>query len=99
MYKEIAGKIIAEIGQKYGKTKSGKYFETRDYLIEIDGGTQYVHSVKFTMSSFDGPIKEPINVGDTVKVGLKIVAHQFNGKWFNDISLVQWERLEPAPMS
>lgn len=93
MYTQTTGKIVALLDQRYGKTKSGKDFETREYLIELDGGTQYVHSVKFTMSSFDGPIQNPIYVGDTVKVGLKTVAHQFNGKWYNDTSLVQWEKL------
>lgn len=93
MYTQTTGKIVSLLDQRFGKTKSGKDFETREYLLEVDGGTQYVHSVKFSMSSFDGPIQNPISVGDTVKVGLKIIAHQFNGRWFNDVSLVQWEKI------
>lgn len=91
MYKETTGKVIQLLDTKYGKTKSGKDYETRDYLLEVGSGTEYVHSVKFTMSSFDGPIQNPIPVGQEVKVGLKILAHQFNGRWYNEISLVQWE--------
>ena len=94
MYKETTGKVISLLDTNYGKTKSGKDYERRDYLLEVDGGTKYVHCVKFSMTSFDGPIQEPINVGQMVKVGLKISANQFNGKWYNDISLVQWEPLE-----
>lgn len=93
MYTQTTGKIVSLLDQRFGKTKAGKDFETREYLLEVDGGTQYVHSVKFSMSSFDGPIQNPINVGDTVKVGLRIIAHQFNGRWFNDVSLVQWEKV------
>lgn len=93
MYTQATGKIVSLLDQRYGKTKSGKDFETREYLIELDSGSQYVHSVKFSMSSFDGPIQNPINVGDVVKVGLRIVARQYNGKWFNDVSLVQWEKV------
>jgi len=93
MYTQTTGKIVSLLDQRFGKTKSGKDFETREYLLEVDGGTQYVHSVKFSMSSFDGPIQNPISVGDTVKVGLRIIAHQFNGRWFNDVSLVQWEKI------
>lgn len=93
MYTQTTGKIVSLLDQHFGKTKAGKDFETREYLLEVDGGTQYVHSVKFSMSSFDGPIQNPINVGDTVKVGLRIIAHQFNGRWFNDVSLVQWEKV------
>ncbi len=93
MYTQTTGKIVSLLDQRFGKTKAGKDFETREYLLEVDGGTQYVHSVKFSMSSFDGPIQNPISVGDTVKVGLRIIAHQFNGRWFNDVSLVQWEKI------
>ena len=93
MYTQTTGKIVSLLDQRFGKTKSGKDFETREYLLEVDGGTQYVHRVKFSMSSFDGPIQNPISVGDTVKVGLRIIAHQFNGRWFNDVSLVQWEKI------
>lgn len=93
MYTQTTGKIVSLLDQRFGKTKSGKDFETREYLLEVDGGTQYVHSVKFSMSSFDGPIQNPISVGDTVKVGLRIIAHQFNGRWFNDVSLTQWEKI------
>ena len=93
MYTQETGKIVSLLDQSYGQTKSGKDFETREYLIELDSGSQYVHSVKFSMSSFDGPIQNPINVGDVVKVGLRIVARQYNGKWFNDVSLVQWEKV------
>lgn len=93
MYTQTTGKIVSLLDQRFGKTKAGKDFETREYLLEVDGGTQYVHSVKFSMSSFDGPIQNPISVGDTVKVGLRIIAHQFNGRWFNDVSLTQWEKI------
>ena len=93
MYTQATGKIVSLLDQRFGQTKSGKDFETREYLIELDSGSQYVHSVKFSMSSFDGPIQNPINVGDVVKVGLRIVARQYNGKWFNDVSLVQWEKV------
>jgi hypothetical protein len=88
---QTAGKIVQQLDQTYGKTKSGKDFERRDYLLELFGGTQYVHSIKFTMYSFDGPIQNPIEVGQHVKVSLKIIASQFNGKWYNDVSLVSWE--------
>lgn len=93
MYKETTGKVVSLLDTKYGKTKSGKDYELRDYLLEVDGGTQYAHCIKFTMASFDGPVQNPIQVGQQVKAGLKITASQFNGRWYNDITLVQWEPL------
>lgn len=93
MYKETTGKVISLLDTKLGKTKSGKDYERRDYLLEVGSGTEYVHCVKFSMTSFDGPIQNPIAVGQEVKVGLKIEASQFNGKWYNDVTLVQWEPL------
>lgn len=91
MLVQTAGKVMQLLDKQYGKTKSGKDYEKRDYLLELYGGTEYVHSIKFTMASFDGPIQQPLEVGQNIKVSLKITAHQFNGKWFNDVSLTQWE--------
>ena len=93
MYKETTGKIVQLIDEKYGKTKSGKDYQINDYLLELNSGTEHVHCIKFSMQSFDGPIQNPIKVGQEVKVGLKIVAQQFNGKWYNEITLHQWEPL------
>lgn len=91
MFCQTAGKVVALLNQAFGKTKSGKDYERREYLLELFGGTEYVHSIKFTMASFDGPIQNPIEVGQHIKVGLKIAASQFNGKWYNDILLTTWE--------
>lgn len=93
MYQEARGIIKELLDTKYGKTKSGKDYEKRDYLLELNPGSQWVHSLKFTLSSFDGPIQNPPEIGDSVKVGLNIVAHQFNGKWYNDVSAMSLEKL------
>ena len=93
MFKETTGRIAMLIDTKYGKTKSGKDYETRDYLLEVAPGTEYSHHVKFAMQSFDGPIQNPLQVGQEVKVGLKIIAHQYNGKWYNEVTLMTWEPL------
>ena len=91
MLVQTAGRVMQLLDTQYGKTKSGKDYEKRDYLLELYGGTDYVHSIKFTMASFDGPIQQPLEVGQNIKASLKLTAHQFNGKWFNDLSLIQWE--------
>ena len=94
MYKETTGKVVQLLATKYGKTKSGNDYACREYLMEVNGGSQWVHNVKFSMSSFDGPIQNPIQVGDVIRAGLNISARQYNGKWFNDVTLQQWEKLE-----
>lgn len=91
MLVQVAGRIMQLLDTNHGKTKSGKDYEKRDYLLELYGGTEYVHSIKFTMASFDGPIQQPLEVGQNIKASLKLTARQFNGKWFNDLSLIQWE--------
>lgn len=91
MLVQTAGRVMQLLDTQYGKTKSGKDYEKRDYLLELYGGTEYVHSIKFTMASFDGPIQQPLEVGQNIKASLKLTARQFNGKWFNDLSLIQWE--------
>lgn len=88
---QVTGKVQQLLDTKYTKTKSGKDCEIRDYLLEVYSGTEYAHSIKFTMASFDGPIQRPLEVGQNITAGLKVAARSFNGKWFNDISLSSWE--------
>ena len=91
MFVKTLGNVVQLLDTSYGKTRAGKDFERREYLLEVNGGTQYVHSVKFSMLSFDGLIQNPLEVGQYINASLKIVAQQFNGKWYNDITLTAWE--------
>lgn len=79
---EIKGRIVKELGVRNG-VNDGKDWEMREYLITEQ--TQYGKTMKFSMFSGDGPIKEPLRVGDDVTVSFSVSAKEYNGKWYNDV--------------
>ena len=79
MFVKTLGKVVQLLDTNYGKTRAGKDFERREYLLEVNGGTQYVHSVKFSMLSFDGLIQNPLEVG------------QYINAFKNSGTTVQWQ--------
>lgn len=93
MYTEATGRIVQQLEEKFGTTKSGKDWHKISFLLQLDEGSQFEHSVVFSMTSFDGNIQDPPKVQDVVKVGMRIIAHQFNGKWFNEVQAMKCERV------
>jgi hypothetical protein len=80
---EIDGIITAELPTVNGVTNSGKSFEQREYIIQDTD--KYHKYMKFCMISFDGPIEQPLQVGEHVHVRLTVEARESKGKWFNDV--------------
>lgn len=85
---EIKGRITADLGVRTGVTRQGTDYEIREYLITEQ--TQFGKSMAFTMFSNDGPIKEPLRVGDDVTVCFNVSAKEYTDKdgkkkWFNSV--------------
>ena len=93
MYIEITGRIVEQLERKNGITRSGKDWQKLTYLLQLNEGSQYEHSIVFSMSSFDGDVANPPEPREIVKLGLHISAHQFNGKWFNEIQATKCEKV------
>lgn len=79
---EVKGMITKDLGMRTG-TSNGKDWEVREYLITEQ--TQFGKSVKFSLFSGDGPIQDPLNVGDIVTVFFSVSAREYDGKWYNDV--------------
>lgn len=94
MFIEITGRIIEQIDEKYGRSLSGKEWHKKVFLLQLNEGSRFEHSIVFSMTSFDGNIQDPPKPNELVKLGLQITAHQYNGKWFNDIQATKCERVK-----
>lgn len=90
MYK-ASGKIVMAFPKITGMTRENKDWEKREYLLETDD--RYRTKMRFSMISFDGEIKNPPAVGNTVNIGFIIECREFNGKWFNEVRAHQLEIL------
>lgn len=95
MTSEAKGKILQELSCRMGVTRTGRDYERREYLMETD--TFNHRKLKFAMTSYDGPIAQPLTPGDTVTVRFTIEAIEYKGKWYNNVEAYAIGRNEPQP--
>lgn len=89
---ESEGKILQELGRRVGKTRDGREWESIDYLLQEDNDIYHYH-LRFTMTSFDGPVIDAPRLGDRVRVWFTVRATQWQGKWINSVNAHRVERI------
>lgn len=85
----ISGRIIAVMEEQAGISKNGSAWKHREYVIETDG--QYPKKCAFKVKG-DNIEKFNIQQGETITAHLDIDAHDWHGKWFNDVTAWKVER-------
>lgn len=86
---EIKGIITVDLGvTRRGVTSKGLDYEIREYVITEQ--TQFGKSMQFSVYSGDGPVKDPLKVGDDVIVNFNVSAKEYTDKdgkkkWFNSV--------------
>lgn len=83
---ELTGILIKKVGERDGVSKTnGVPWKSAEFLLEIPG--QYPRKVKFDVR--DGQVGRIARfeslVGKTVTVSFDIDAHEYQGRWFNEI--------------
>ena len=88
---EIVGKIIF-VGtlQQGTSARTGNTWQSQDYTLETQA--PYPRRCCFNVFGADKIRSFNLHVGDVVKVYLSINAHEYNGRWFNEISGWKVER-------
>jgi len=81
---EITGKVIAALPARSGQSAKGEW-TAQDFVIEtLD--EKYPHKMVFGVWG-KGKIERFRNaIGQTIKVSFDIDAHEYNGRWFNNIN-------------
>lgn len=81
---EITGKIIAALPPRSGKSaRTGNDWMSQEFVIETHD--QYPRRCVFTVFGSDRLKEFDIQVGAEKTVSFDIDAHEYNGRWFNDI--------------
>ena len=80
---ELSGKIIAVLPAQSGTSKSGNQWMTQSYVIEVPG--QYSRKCVFSVFGADRIQQFGIQMGEELTISFDIDAHEYNGKWFNEI--------------
>lgn len=90
---ELQGRIIAALPEKSGVSARGEW-KAQDFVIETHD--QYPRKMVFRVFGADRLQNFNISVGLEVSVSFDIDAHEYNGRWFNDIRVFDVRRLDTA---
>ena len=92
---EISGKIIQALEPRSGVSqRSGNKWKSQEFVIETH--EQYPKHCVFRVFGEDRLRDFNIQVGEELTVSFDLDAHEYNGRWFNDISAWRVQRGTPA---
>ena len=88
---EISGKIIAALEPRGGVSqRTGNTWKSQEFVIETH--EQYPKRCVFRVFGEDRLRDFNIQVGEELTVSFDIDAHEYQGRWFNDISAWRVQR-------
>lgn len=79
---EIQGRIIAVLPLREGTSSKGAW-KSQEYVVETHD--QYPKKLVFNVFGEDKINQFAIKQGEELKVSFDIDAHEYNGRWFNNI--------------
>ena len=89
------GKIISVCEPKSGVAKSsGREWTAQDFVLETMD--EHPQSIVFNVFGADKIEELNINVGDNVTVDINFIAKEYNGRYFNSLSLVELKKHKEA---
>lgn len=93
---EVQGKIIAALDPRSGESKRnpGERWMSQDFVVETHD--QYSRKMVFTVFGEDRLKRFNIQVGQEVTVSFDIDAHDWQGRWFNDVRAYDVRQVDPA---
>lgn len=90
---ELQGKVIAVLPERSGVSARGEW-KSQDYVIETHD--QYPRKMVFGGFGADRISRFNIQVGQEVTVSFDIDAHEYQGRWFNNIRAFDVRQVDPA---
>ena len=91
---EITGKIIAALPPRTGTSSRGKAWQSNTYVLETQ--EQYPKRVAFDVFGAERIAQFGIQLGETLTVAIDIDAHEYNGRWYNQIRAWNVSRVPTA---
>ncbi len=92
---EIEGRIIAVLPERGGVSqRTGNAWKSQEFVIETHD--QYPRKCVFGVFGADRLAQFNIQSGEELRVSFDIDAHEYNGRWFNNITGWRVERVDPA---
>ena len=79
----LEGKIKQLVSTQEGTSRAGREWKKAQYILETND--QYPRTIAFAV--FNDKINEfSLLVGQDVRLGVDIESHEWNGKWFTEVT-------------
>lgn len=92
---ELQGKVIAVMPERGGVSqRTGNEWKVQSFVIETH--EQYPKKMVFDVFGADRLAQFAIKSGDEIDVQFDIDAHEYNGRWFNNIRAFAVTHVDPA---
>lgn len=84
---QVRGKVLKVMEPVSGVSQTGNPWKRQEFVIECEttSSFQTPRKTAFTVSGEDRINRIMPQVGDLVDVYFEIDAHEYNGRWFNEI--------------
>ena len=95
---ELTGRIIAVLPANSGvSARTGNPWMSQEYVIEVPG--QYPRRCVFRIFGEDRIKQFNIQMNEDLTISFDIDAHEYNGRWFNEIRAYNVVRGQAAPVA
>ena len=88
---DLQGKVIAVIPAREGTSARGPW-KSQEYVIETHD--QYPKKMVFNIFGADRIEQFAIKAGEEINVSFDIDAHEYNGRWFNNVRAWNIQRVD-----
>jgi len=92
---DIQGKIIVALPERSGVSARGEW-KSQSFVVETHDA--YPRKMVFDVFGADRLARFNIQVGQEVTVSFDIDAHEYNGRWFNNIRAYDVRQVDPATL-
>ena len=90
---EIIGKIIYDLPEQGGVSKSGNQWRKKEYVLE----TQDTYPKKVHFDFFGDRVDQfKLSVGQLIRLSFDIESREYNGRWFTSIRGWRAEEVQPG---
>ncbi|RIW18126.1 DUF3127 domain-containing protein [Algoriphagus lacus] len=86
---DLSGKIITQLPEVGGSSKSGNAWRKQEYILETGG--QYPKKV--CLSVWGDKIEQfGLKVGEQVTLGIDVESREYNGRWYTEVKVYKVDR-------